>query len=86
MASKRNGTVYVGMTNNFRRRVDEHKQGAIPGFTQRYGVRILVYFEEFNDPRYAIAREKQLKWWRRIWKMNLIESVNPEWKDLACEL
>jgi putative endonuclease len=61
LASEKNGTLYIGMTNNLRRRVDEHKQGLIPGFTQKYHVHELVYFEEFNDPRDAIARETQLK-------------------------
>lgn len=74
------------MTNDLRRRVDEHKQGLIPGFTQKYKVHMLVYFEEYADPRDAIAREKQLKWWRRSWKLDLIESFNPQWKDLAFEL
>ena len=86
LSSKRNGTLYIGMTNNLRRRVEEHKQGLIPGFTQKYKVNLLVYFEEYNDPRDAIAREKQLKWWRRKWKLELIESINPEWKDLTAEL
>ncbi len=86
LASKRNGTLYIGMTNSLKRRITEHKQGLIPGFTQRYNVKLLVYFEEFSDPRYAIEREKQLKWWRRKWKLELIESVNPEWKDLFYEL
>ncbi len=86
LASRRNGTLYVGMTNNLRSRIAQHKSAAIPGFTQKYDVKMLVYFEEFNDPRDAIAREKQLKWWRRKWKLQLIESVNPEWKDIAVEL
>lgn len=86
LTSKRNGTLYVGMTNSLRNRIDQHKQGLIPGFTQKYKVNLLVYFEEFNDPRDAIAREKQLKWWKRKWKLELIESTNPEWKDLTTEL
>ena len=86
LASKRNGTLYVGMTNSLRDRMDQHKQGLIPGFTQKYKVNLLVYFEEYNDPRDAIAREKQLKWWLRKWKLELIESMNPEWKDLTTEL
>ena len=86
LANKRNGTLYVGMTNDLRRRTEEHKQGVISGFTQRYDVKMLVCFEEFNDPRDAIAREKQLKWWHRKWKLELIESINPEWRDLAYEL
>jgi putative endonuclease len=86
LASKRNGTLYIGMTNSLRRRIDEHKQGLVPGFTQKYKVHLLTYFEEYNDPRDAIAREKQLKWWHRKWKLELIESVNPEWRDLTFEL
>ncbi len=86
LASKRNGTLYVGMTNSLRDRMDQHKQGLIPGFTQKYKVDLLAYFEEYNDPRDAIAREKQLKWWLRKWKLELIESMNPEWKDLTNEL
>jgi putative endonuclease len=86
LASKRNGTLYVGMTNSLRDRMDQHKQGLIPGFTQKYKVNLLVYFEEYNDPRDAIAREKQLKWWLRKWKLELIESTNPEWKYLTNEL
>ncbi len=66
--------------------MSEHKQGLIPGFTVKYKVHSLVYFEEFNDPRDAIAREKQLKWWRRKWKLELIESINSEWKDITSEL
>jgi putative endonuclease len=86
LASKRNGTLYVGMTNSLRDRMDQHKQGLIPGFTKKYKVNLLVYFEEYNDPRDAIAREKQLKWWLRKWKLELIESTNPEWKYLTNEL
>ena len=83
LASKRNGTLYVGMTNSLRNRMEQHRLGKNPGFTQKYNVKILVYFEEYNDPRDAIAREKQLKWWRRKWKLELIESMNPDWKDWA---
>jgi putative endonuclease len=86
LASQRNGTIYIGMTNNLRRRVDEHKQGLIPGFTQKYKIHLLVYFEEYDDPRDAIARETQLKWWRRNWKLELIESLNPTWRDITIEL
>jgi putative endonuclease len=86
LASRRNSTLYVGITNNLRRRINEHKQGIIPGFTRRYKVYLLVYFEEFNDPRDAIGGEKQLKWWQRKWKLKLIEAMNPKWKDLTSEL
>ena len=82
LTSKRNGTLYIGFTNNLKRRITEHKEKNIPGFTQKYNVSILVYFEEFNDPRYAIDREKQLKGWLRKKKLALIESVNPEWKEI----
>ncbi len=70
-------TLYVGMTNNLRSRVSQHKAKLIPGFTQRYNITLLVYFEEFSDVRYAIAREKEIKKWRREKKIKLIESVNP---------
>lgn len=83
LASQRNGTLYIGMTNNLRRRIVEHKEKRHPGFTQRYNVDRLVYFEEFADPRYAIEREKVLKGWLRKKKLTLIESVNPNWIDLA---
>ena len=83
LASKRNGTLYVGVTNNLERRVAQHKMGEIPGFTKNYGLRMLVYSEETNDIRAAIEREKHMKKWNRSWKIHLIESVNPEWKDLA---
>ncbi len=77
LASKRNGTLYIGMTNDMRRRIAEHKTKSIPGFTQKYDVTKLVYFEEFSDPRYAIERETVLKGWTRKKKLALIESVNP---------
>jgi putative endonuclease len=83
MTNKRNGTLYVGVTNNLTRRVYEHKHKLVPGFTSKYGLSILVYYELFNDIRDAIAREKQIKGWLRIRKKALIDSQNPEWKDLA---
>jgi putative endonuclease len=86
VASKKNGTIYIGMTNNLKGRVVQHKEGLIPGFTQKYKVNMLVYFEEYNDVRDAITRETQMKRWKREWKIELIESVNPEWKDLFYEL
>ena len=70
------------MTNNLRRRISEHKEKLIPGFTKKYNVTMLVYYEEFDDPRYAIEREKVLKGWLRKKKLALIESVNPEWKEI----
>jgi putative endonuclease len=84
--SERNGTLYVGVTNNIIRRVTEHKEKQIPGFTQQYGVDKLGYFEEYNDIRLAIQREKELKGWNRRKKIALIESANPHWNDLFYEL
>jgi len=86
MASQRNGTLYIGVTNDIRRRVYEHKNNLIKGFTEKYKVHYLVYVEETNDINTAITREKQLKKWNRSWKLGLIESMNPEWKDLYEEL
>jgi putative endonuclease len=82
LASKRNGTLYIGVTNNIARRVWQHKQGLIEGFTKKYGVDLLVYCETLARPQDAIQREKQLKKWNRAWKIELIESTNPDWKDL----
>lgn len=82
MAS-RSRVLYVGVTNDLARRVDEHKQGSIPGFTTRYRVTRLVYFEEFADIRDAIAREKEIKGWVRTRKSRLIESRNPTWENLS---
>ncbi len=76
-------TFYVGMTNNLERRVYEHKHKLIEGFTKKYNISLLVYFEVFNDVYEAITREKQVKDWRRSKKIALIESLNPEWKDLS---
>lgn len=82
LASKPQGTLYVGVTNDLVRRVAEHKSGAVPGFTKKYGVHKLVYFESHGDYGVAIAREKSLKRWRRDWKRSLIEETNPHWADL----
>ena len=82
LASQKRGTVYVGVTNNLKRKIFEHKSKKIEGFTNHYTVTSLVYYEATHDVVSAIAREKQLKNWQRIWKIDLIESVNPEWKDL----
>jgi putative endonuclease len=79
-------TLYIGVTNDLRRRMWEHGQGEVPGFTKQYNVNQLVYFEHFSDIRFAIAREKQLKKWRREKKVALIEQLNPEWRDLGSEL
>ena len=85
MASKKNGTLYIGVTNELLRRGGEHKQGLIDGFTKKYGIHMLVYYESFNNVEDAIRREKQLKKWNRAWKIELIESTNPAWKDLYDE-
>lgn len=77
------GTLYTGMTNNLERRVYEHKHKLIPGFTSKYNITKLVYYEEGNDVNAALAREKQIKGWLRAKKIELIESKNPEWKDLS---
>jgi len=82
MASDRNGTLYIGTTSNLVQRVWQHKNDVCEGFTKRYGVHTLVYFEEYVDPQSAITREKQLKKWNRAWKLRLIEGKNPEWRDL----
>ncbi|HYE48846.1 MAG TPA: GIY-YIG nuclease family protein [Azospirillaceae bacterium] len=82
LASKRNGTLYVGVTSDLARRVWEHRTGAVPGFTSRYGVKMLVHYEVFDTAEYAIAREKRLKEWKRAWKIELIEKANPDWDDL----
>lgn len=82
LASKRNGTLYIGVTNDLIKRIGEHKSGKIEGFTKKYGVHDLVYIEKHGQIKYAIKREKQLKKWNRKWKMALIEKENPEWKDL----
>ena len=83
LASKRNGTLYIGVTRDLTRRAWEHREGMIEGFTKKYGVKRLVYFEMFDDIHAAIAREKQLKKYKREWKMNLIEANNLEWNDLG---
>ena len=86
LASKPNGTLYIGVTRDLSRRVHEHKTTAVPGFTAKYGFTRLVHVETFDDPETAIAREKQLKGWNRAWKIRLIERENPEWRDLFEEL
>ena len=82
LASRRNGTLYTGVTNDLGRRVWEHRNGYIKGFTCKYGVKRLVWFEHHQDVNEAITREKQIKRWRRDWKLNLIEETNPNWTDL----
>ncbi len=82
LASRKNGTLYIGVTNDLVRRVIEHKKGEVKGFTQKYHVNELVYFERYSMINDAIRREKQLKKWNRSWKIALIEKENPEWVDL----
>ena len=82
LASRKNGTLYIGFTSNLAGRTFQHKTETIKGFTSRYNVKRLVYYEQHTDPHTAIKREKQLKKWNRAWKIRLIEKHNPEWKDL----
>jgi putative endonuclease len=86
LASKRNGTLYIGVTNNLARRIAEHKAKFVPGFTRKYGVDLLVYTEAFDSILEARAREHSLKRWRRAWKIELIEKLNPDWRDLTDQL
>jgi putative endonuclease len=83
LASGHYGTLYIGVTNDLEQRVYQHREGLIPGFTKKYGVNKLVWFERHGDIREAIAREKRLKRWRRDWKISLIEESNPRWADLS---
>ncbi|MFA5136545.1 MAG: GIY-YIG nuclease family protein [Patescibacteria group bacterium] len=82
VASSRNGTLYIGITNNLIKRIYTHKQKMINGFTKQYNVNKLVYYEAYSTPEEAIIREKQLKKWKRLWKLRIIEEKNPEWNDL----
>ena len=82
LANKRNGTLYIGVTSNLIKRVYEHKKNLVDGFTKKYSIHKLVYYEITDDIESAIRREKQLKKWNRKWKLNLIEDSNPEWRDL----
>ena|SRR2546423_4582358 len=86
LASRRNGTLYVGVTNDLIRRVHEHREGLVPGFTNRYRVKLLVYSELHHDINSAILREKRIKRWHRKWKLELIEAQNSRWRDLWPEL
>jgi putative endonuclease len=83
LANRKHGTLYIGVTNDLIRRTYQHKLKAVRGFTKRYDVHKLTYFEIFDDPLSAITREKQLKKWNREWKVQLIEKVNPGWVDLT---
>ena len=86
MASRKGGTLYVGVTSDLIKRVYQHKTKATSGFTSRYDVDRLVWFEPYDDPTTAITREKEIKKWRRAWKIKLIEESNPDWKDLYPEI
>ena len=86
LASRPGGTLYVGVTNDLIRRVHEHREGMVPGFTKRYGVKRLVYYEQHDAARNAIQREKNIKHWSREWKIDLVLSLNPDWRDLYDEI
>ena len=86
LGSRRNGTLYVGMTDDLVRRVWEHRIGAMPGFTKKYGVKHLYWFEVYDSRESALLRERQIKKWNRAWKLALVERLNPEWRDLGDDL
>jgi putative endonuclease len=86
LASHRNGTLYAGVTSNLLRRLHQHREGLIEGFTKDYGVHHLVWFEQHATMEHAITREKRIKKWNRAWKVRLIEEANPDWRDLAVDL
>ena len=86
LASQRNGTLYIGVTNDLGRRVEQHRTESVPGFTRRYHVHTLVWFETFARIDEAIAREKQLNGWNRAWKLRLIEKSNPDWLDVSADI
>jgi putative endonuclease len=86
LASERNGTLDVGMTDDLNRRIFEHQSEGAPGFTSKYGVKMLVHFEQFETREAAFARERAIKKWNRLWKIRLIERFNSGWRDLALEL
>jgi putative endonuclease len=86
LASKRNGTLYIGVTSNLLARIHQHRTGAVRGFTREYAVKQLVWFEQHATMDSAITREKRVKKWNRAWKLQLIEAENPDWRDLAEDL
>ncbi|HCO94802.1 MAG TPA: hypothetical protein DIU00_12765 [Phycisphaerales bacterium] len=86
LASKRNGTLYIGVTNNLLKRVYEHRNNLVEGFTQKYDVHSLVYYEVYSDIVDVITREKRMKKWKRQWKIDLIEKSNPQWRDLYSDV
>ncbi len=86
LANRPGGALYVGVTNDLIRRVYEHRAGLVPGFTKRYDIKLLVYYEHYDTPAAAIQREKNIKHWLREWKIDLIISMNPKWRDLYDEI
>jgi putative endonuclease len=86
LASRRNGTLYTGMTDNLARRIWEHRTDAVPGFTSKYGAKTLVWYELHEWREAAFTRERQLKKWNRSWKLQMIEQLNPQWRDLFDEV
>ncbi|HBO16881.1 MAG TPA: endonuclease [Candidatus Moranbacteria bacterium] len=86
LTNQRNGTLYIGITSNLKNRIFQHKEKIVEGFTKKYNIDKLVYFEQTEDVQSALRREKQLKKWNRDWKLRLIEEKNPQWKDLYDEL
>ena len=86
LSNRRYGVLYIGVTNNLQRRMYEHQQKLVAGFTKAYGIIHLVYFEQFSSINEARARERNLKRWRRAWKLKLVDEFNPDWRDLAKEL
>jgi putative endonuclease len=86
LASKKNGTLYIGVTSNLVQRVWQHKNGQAPGFTEKYNVHMLVYYEQHENMMSAITREKQIKKWNRAWKIGMIERANPQWEDLWTQI
>jgi putative endonuclease len=86
MTNKPRGTLYVGVTNDLVRRTFEHREGLVAGFTRRYGLKQLVYFEKYDTPALAIQREKNIKHWSHAWKLDLVNSANPQWRDLYTDI
>ena len=86
VTNKPRGTLYIGVTNDLVRRIHEHREGLVAGFTKRYGQKQLVYFERYDDPQTAIQREKNIKHWSRAWKLDLMATVNPQWRDLYSDI
>ncbi len=82
LTNRPRSTLYVGVTNDLVRRTYEHREGLVKGFTHRYGLKMLVFFERYDSPEAAIQREKNIKHWPRLWKLQLVESANPQWRDL----